>query len=354
MNIKIHSSDINRMMKIITQCIDPKDSNRGNIEIIYENNLFSIRSSNGTYSAVTCTPVLGGDGESFCVDGTMFARVCAMCNGEISIITDSKTCTIKGAGRTRLPIVDAKIPSFERVEGKTCTVPAEAFSKGYGNVAYAISADQSRIQLTGVRVRSTDNGIEMMALDGFKMAVENILCDTEEMNIVIPGAFMKLISIGTFAGETVTIQTDGKRIQASTDGMMISCGLLAGEFPDLDRIIPKEFKTETLVGADSMQSALKSGSVVNTNNNLVKLNVEQNNLTVMSNSEQADFDAEVACVTNGQELKIAFNLKYLMETIASIGQSEIVMKFNSSVSPCILQGKENTGFRLILPVRVAG
>lgn len=354
MNIKVHSSDINRMMKTITQCIDPKDSNRGNIEIVYDNNLFSIRSTNGTYAAVVSTPVLGGDGETFCVDGTMFARVCAMCNGEISISTDGKTCTVKGAGRTRLPIVNAKIPAYERVSGKTCTVQAEAIAKGYNNVAYAISADQSRIQLTGVRVRSIDGGIEMLALDGFKMAVERILCESEEMSVVIPGAFMKLITVSAFAGETVTIQTDGKRLQASTDSMMISCGLLAGEFPDLEKIVPKDFKTETLVGSEGMQSALKSGSVVNTNNNLVKLNINQSSLTVMSNSEQADFDAEVICTTNGQELKIAFNLKYLMETIASIGQAEIIMKFNSPVSPCVLQGKEDNGYRLILPVRVAG
>jgi len=130
MNIKVYGSEMNRMMKTITQCIDSKSPKLGNIEIIYDNNLLSVRGTNGTVSAVMSTPILGGSGETFCVDGTMFARVCSMCNGEITISTEGKVCTIKGVGRTRLPIVNEDIPSYSHVKGKTCKIRAEQFSKG--------------------------------------------------------------------------------------------------------------------------------------------------------------------------------------------------------------------------------
>ena len=151
MKIKIHSSELNRMMKTIVQCIDTKDiSKLSNIEIIYDNNLLTIRGTDGHFAAVMSTPVLGGNGESFCVDGTMFAKVCAMCSGEIDISTDGKSCTIKGAGRTKLPIVDVKIPAYNRVSGKTSEIPAENIARCYNGVSYAVSADQTRIQLTGI------------------------------------------------------------------------------------------------------------------------------------------------------------------------------------------------------------
>lgn len=354
MNIKIHSSELNRMMKTLTQCIDPKSQTLGNIEVIYDNNLLSFRGTNGRVSAVLSTPMLGGDGESFCVDGTMFAKVCAMCSGEVDIITEGKVCTVKGAGRTRLPIVKAKIPPFEPVKGKECVIQADAFTRGYNSVAYAISQDQGRIVLTGVLMETTSTGVRMVTLDGFRMAIEDVTCDAQEISAVVPGSFMKLVSSSTVSGESITIRTDGKKMQANTDSMMLSCTLLANEFPDYIRILPTEFKTESIMKVDDIQYALKCGSVVNTSNNLVKLDVKANDITVMSNSEQADFDANVSCATNGDGLKIAFNHKYLMETIASVQDSEMTMKFNSSVSPCIIQGKESTGCRLILPVRVAG
>ena len=354
MDIKLHSAELNRMMKTMTQCIDPKSQNLGNIEVIYDNNLFSIRGTNGQIAAVMSTPTLGGDGESFCVDGTMFARVCAMCNDIVTISTDEKICTIKGAGRTRIPIVKAKIPAFERVSGKTCTVKADAFKGGYGSVAHAISNDQGRVVLTGVLIEADTTSMRMVTLDGFRMAIEDVPCESQSMRMVVPGAFMKLVSASTIAGENITLKTDGKRIQASTDSMLMSCTLLSDDFPDYARILPTEFKTESLVETDDIQNALKCGSVVNSSNNLVKLVTGEDYITVMSNSEQADFDANVPCKTVGDILKIAFNHKYLMETIASIGEKKIVMKFNTSVTPCVIQGRGSSGCRLVLPVRVAG
>ena len=139
-----------------------------------------------------------------------------------------------------------------------------------------------------------------------------------------------------------------------TDSVLMSCTLLSDDFPDYKRILPTEFKTESLVAVDDIQNALKCGSVVNTSNNLVKMEVKEDAIKVMSNSEQADFDADVKCATNGDTLKIAFNHKYLMETIASVSEKSMTMRFNSSVSPCVIQGKDSNGCRLILPVRVAG
>ena len=82
MNIKIHSSELNRMMKTLSQCINPKDQYRSNVEVIYDNNMLTIRGTDGQVSAVMSAPILGGDGEVFCVDGSLFAKVCAMCSGD--------------------------------------------------------------------------------------------------------------------------------------------------------------------------------------------------------------------------------------------------------------------------------
>lgn len=355
MNIKIHSSEINRMMKTVGQCIDQKDTSKlANIEIIYDNNLLTIRGTDGSMSAVVSTPVLGGSGEVFCVDGQMFSRVCAMCSGEISIVTDDKHCTVKGAGRTRMPIVNAKIPRHEHVNGNTITVSASDFALCYGGVSYAISSDQNRIQLTGVLAETKDNTLTMTALDGFQMSCESSQCTGDDMKVIIPGTFMKLITQSTSADEQITIRTDGKRIEATTEGMFISCGLLHGDFPDAGTIFPKDFKTKCLINADELLNALKCGSVVNNKQNLVKLDIGETCIKVMNNSESADFDADVQCSTHGDTLKIAFNQKYLMNTINSIGTDNIILMFNSSVSPCVAKGQDTVGTRLVLPVRVMG
>ena len=354
MKIKIHSSEINRMMRIITQCIDSRFSNYSNIEICHGDNLLTIRGANGTYLGTVFTPLLGGDGEKFCVDGNMFAKVCSMCNGEIEINADEKNCVIKGTGRTKLPVVDTVVTAQERVEGKSATMSSDDFMKCYNSVAYAIAADQTRIQLTGVLTMFGGNEVTMVTLDGFQMSLESAKCDGDEIRITIPGSFMKLVSQGLAVGEKVTFCTNGNRLEAFTDSMVLTCGLLTGEYPDYKRILPTEFKTECLVNVDELRNALKCGSIINTKQNLVKLDIGADSISVMSNGEEASFDADVACNTQGEGLKIAFNQKYLMNTINAINTEEAVMKFNSSVSPCVVTGKDEDGAHLLLPVRVQG
>lgn len=354
MKIKVHSSELNRMMKTISQCIDSRFSNYSNIEIVHENNLLTIYGTNGTFYAAVSTPMLGGDGESFCVDGSMFARVCSMCGGEVEISTDSKVCTIKGAGRTRMPIIDGHVNRQERIDGAASVMAAEDFVKCYNGVAFAVSTDQSRIQLTGVLCEFGEYGVKMVALDGFQMSVETAKCEGAVMKVIIPGAFMKLVMQATIIGEDVTIRTNGNRIEASTDSMVLSCGVLAGEYPDYQRILPKDFKTECLVHMEELRNALKCGGIVASKQNLVKLEVSEDCVKVMSNSEEADYDADVPCETQGDGLKIAFNQKYLMNTVNAIGTEEAILRFNSSMNPCVIQGKDEPGLRLLLPVRVQG
>ena len=357
MNIKIHSSELNRMLKIVSQCIDSRFPNYSNIEITHSNNMLFLRGSNGTIQATMYTPVLGGDGEQFCVDGSMFAKVCSMCSGEVQIITDGKFCTIKGAGRTRIPLLNTDVPAQAQVAGKEFTVSAGNLAKCFAGVSYAISQDQSRIQLTGVLTEIGQYGMKMAALDGFQMSLEYAQCDGDEMKVIIPGTMMKLIVQGSIDGEEITVRTDGKRIQASTDSMVLACGALAGEFPDYNRILPTDFKTECKVNLNEFRDALKCGSVINTKQNLVKLEISSDSIRITNNSDEADYEATVKCETNGPDLKIAFNQKYLMNSIGALNTDDVILRFNSSVNPCIMQEKTEgvqAGIRLLLPVRTQG
>ena len=353
MNIKVPASELNRMMKALAQCVDPKDQYRSNIEIIYDNNMLTARGTDGQFSAVMSTPLLGGDGESFCVDGSLFARVCSMCSGDVTITTDGKTCTVKGAGRTRLPIINAKIPEFKPVSGSTISIPAAQFAYSFNAVEFAIATDQTRLVLTGVHMEESGNKLTMTTLDGFKMASDSQMCDCDDITMVVPGAFMKMIRNNTAAGETITVTTDGKRIQAETEGMILSSTLLANEYPDYKRILPTEFKTEVLIDTEPLRNALKNSSVI-CDTKMVKMIISGNKLTVTGNSDKADYEADIDCEQQGPDITIAFNQKYLVSTINSVSDDKIVLKFNAPVNPCVIGTREGSGFRLILPVRNAG
>ena len=112
------SGELNRIMKVLSRCMDKRMSIHSNIQILHENDKLTIRAANGTFLGEMSMKVPGGDGETFCVDGDMFARVVGMCNKNIEILTDGKNCALKGIGRTRIPIVNAKVKAPDEIKGE--------------------------------------------------------------------------------------------------------------------------------------------------------------------------------------------------------------------------------------------
>ena len=352
MKIRIHSNDLNRMMKIIKPCLDTKSITKAVIQVTHENNRLKIRATNSHFSAEASTFLMGGDGETFCVDGPMMSRVASMCSGEIEISADEKTCTVKGTGRTKMPIVSMNIPDIPDVVGKSVKMLADNFKYCHSLVAYAVGSDQNRIQLTGVYVTTDGELMKMVTLDGFQLAIESTNANGDTISAIIPGAFMTWAASVLEAGNQLTLKTDGTKVQIITDEMKLTCPLLNGEYIDYKRLLPKTFETESLVKVGQLRDALKAGNVVNNKQKLVKLQVESDSMTVMNNSEEADFDADISCQTTGSPLKIAFNEAYLMNIMNAIDADEAIMKFNSPVSPVVVQGKDQSGIHLTLPVRI--
>lgn len=365
MKIKIHSSELSRMMKVVLPCIDQHDlSNRANIEIHGENDTLIIRATNGVMSADVRTPYIWGDEESFCVDGQMFAKVVGACSGVVEISTDGKSCFIKGAGRTRLPIVDATIPYGKHIgmsdPGAVATIiKASDFIRCYNGVSYSVSSDQtSRPVLSGILVEVAGNSMRMTGLDGFQMSIEYASCESGTFSVIVPNAFMKLVSQSVVPDSELTLTVLENRITACTDDMSITCALLSGQYPDVKKIMPTEFKITCHTNGAELMNALKAGTVVNSKQNLVKLEISGDSIHITNNGDNADYEADVPCITDGlamdTALSIAFNYKYLLNAISAACGDDTVLFFNSSLSPCVVQRRTVQGDHLVLPVRIAG
>lgn len=356
MEIRIHSGEMNRMMKVVEKCLGPEGQGTSNIEIIYDNNLLSIRATNGSFYIVASAPVMGGDGERFCVDGRTFARICGVCNGDMVIRTDEKSCVVQGVGRTRIPIVTAKVPPFDRVFGDCITVRGSAFQDCYKQVRHAVCLEGNRLQLTGVYLETEDGeagkALRMVALDGFQLSYEEVACAGGDVKAIIPGEFMRLADSAIAATDDARLTFNDKQVQIESPGILMKCGLIGGEYIDYRRTIPHDFKTRCRVALADIRNALRVGNAVNNKQRLIRMDIAERRITIQNNSVEAEFEANVPCDTEGDPLKIAFNEKYLMDTTASIDSEYVDMGFNGPTSPMLLRWENCHGIRVLLPVRV--
>ena len=71
------------------------------------------------------------------------------------------------------------------------------------------------------------------------------------------------------------------------------------------------------------------------------------------NDEIGNLEEVISIELEGNDLEIAFNLRYFMECIKNIDEENIYLNFNTNVSPCILNPENDDSYTyLLLPVRI--
>jgi len=155
----------------------------------------------------------------------------------------------------------------------------------------------------------------------------------------------------------VGIILDNKKAVVVLEGTRIVLRLLEGEFIKYKDIIPKECKTTVTVNRGDLLESIERASLFakEGKNNLVKLSIAENNMTITSRSEEGNVKENVIISIDGEGLDIGFNSKYLIDVLKVIDDENINLELNTSISPCLVKPIEGNEFvYLILPVRLSG
>jgi len=234
------------------------------------------------------------------------------------------------------------------------------------HVHFAVALDESKPILTGCLIEVEPTEMRMIALDGYRMAINREAGsfetpDGKKLAVVVPGKVMTDLSYMMKEEDAPCQFTfSDSRMKAEFGNTKVCSVLLAGEFIDYNRILPKEFATEVKVNRQDLMNAIDRASLMarEGKNNLIRLLIgtekgNEERMIVSSNADKGNINENIEIEINGDPLNIAFNARYISDVIKNIDNEEICMKFNSSVSPCIITPLEgNQYLYLILPVRV--
>lgn len=254
-----------------------------------------------------------------------------------------------------------EFPSIGDIEERsTITLNREIFKDMIGKTSFAASLDESKGVIVGVLVELEENSLNLVALDGFRMAVaRETMRNAENKKIIITSKILNEINkiIGEVDDEEIGIILDNKKAVVFVDGTKIVLRLMEGEFIDYKKILPKESKTNVIINRGDFLESIERASLFakEGKNNLVKLSISENNMTITSRSEEGNVKEDVIISTDGPALDIGFNSKYLIDVLKVIDNDEIRLEFNTGITPCLVKPIEGEQFvYLILPVRLSG
>ena len=223
--------------------------------------------------------------------------------------------------------------------------------------SFAIAQDETRPILQGILFEVKNKNLNLVALDGYRLAIRNEFLDTDiDMEIVIPGKTLNEVSkILEDVDDIVDITFTNNHILFNLEKTKIISRLLEGKFINYNSLLPQEHKLLVNINRQELQNAIERASLMakDGNTNLIKLDFQQDNLIITSNSQLGKVREEISIKLQGEEIQIAFNSKYLLDVLKNVEDDEIVMKMTSGISPCVIEEKNNENAKyLVLPVRL--
>ena len=225
--------------------------------------------------------------------------------------------------------------------------------------SFAASLDESKGVLVGVLTEIHPESVSMVALDGYRLAISTEKMTSAEDNHFIISAkiineISKIIAEDGDA-EDVEIYLGKKKATFRIGTTEVVLRLMEGEYIKYRDIMPTQSTTDIVIGRAILQESIERASLLarEGKNNLIKMTIKNNLLTITSRSEEGNVREEIIMEKEGEDLEIGFNSKFVIDVLKVIDDDEIVMHFLTGTSPCMVKPDSGDAYEyLILPVRI--
>jgi DNA polymerase-3 subunit beta len=249
-------------------------------------------------------------------------------------------------------------PALPQVsDGQKLELNQKMLSEMIRQTIFAVAIDESRPILTGALLEVSGNTVNMVCLDGYRLALRRgrIEKAQKDRSVVIPGkSLAEIAKIINDDNIDITIMVAENHVLFDLGDTRVISRVLEGEYLNYQQIIQSEYKLRVKVDRDILAASIERASLIarEGKNNLIKLNIKEGKMIITSNSEAGQIYEEIPILLEGSELEIAFNARYLSDVLKVVDDQELCLDFNTNVTPCIARPISGDQFTyLLLPVR---
>ena len=260
----------------------------------------------------------------------------------------------------------ADFPAIPKItDGMNVKVKPGDLRLAINQVGFAAASEESRPVLTGVHAEFVGEQLTLAAADGFRLAVRKVslakVVDTK-MAIIIPSRSLtelnRLISEQEEPLE-LTVNSQKSQVLFRLRNVEMVSQLIQGTFPNYSQLIPKSYSTRAVIKLAEFLRATKSASIfARDGSGIVRLQIMpkdgKGKIAISARAEEiGDNLGEVDATVEGEEAKIAFNSKYLMDVLGVIAKEEVALETTTSSSPGVIRPVGDESYiHIVMPMFV--
>lgn len=256
-------------------------------------------------------------------------------------------------------------PTPEIIDGTHLQIKREVFKRAINHVVFAAASEEARPVLTGVHIELQGHQLTLAAADGFRLAVQKLILDTKVENkitIIIPAR--SLIELNRLLGDhddtvEMVINSSKSQVMFRMRNIEMTSQLIQGIFPNYEQLIPHSYTTKATVKLEDFLRATKSASIfARDGSGIVRLQITPRDgsgkIAISARAEEVgDNLGEIDAIVEGEETKIAFNSKYLVDVLSVLGADNLSLETTTSSSPGVIRTVGNDDYiHVVMPMFV--
>lgn len=376
MKVTVLQENLARGLGIVSKAVSPRSTLPVLANILIASDEGRLRlSATNLEMGVTCwIPARIDEEGSTTVPARTFSDLVSTLPGDqvlLKLDVPTQTLNVRGGTSTNdIKCIDSQefpplpVPDFEGA----VQINVGDFREMIHQVAFAASSDEARPVLMGVLVQVEKDKLTMAAADGFRLSVRKAVLSTPSpapVSAIVPAQALKeLARVATDGEEPIYMVLPKGRGQVvfRVKDVEVVSQLIDGTFPDYQQIIPRSYKSRTLVSTASLLKACKQAEIfAREGSNVARFNIktaqgdmQPSEVEISATSEETGKNETIVEATvDGGGLLIAFNVKFLREALEVIRTPNVALETSAANAPGVVKPVGDDQFlHVIMPMHL--
>lgn len=293
-----------------------------------------------------------------CVDAKMLSQIIKkMGKADISFKTEENKVIITGAkAKYELPIDDAdEFPSAPSINDSTkFSISSTEFKDMVDGVAFSTSTNQAQPTLQGINIRIDGKKLRFSTCDLTRISIRQTDVDcSEKVNVTVPLKAMTETSKSLEDDETIIIEVSKMNVRFAFGQTQMIARVIDGKFFNIDQMFKDRPQINVEISKEQLASCMDRASIVVEERTPIIMDISDDVIKMSVKTNISNFDEDLECTKQGNDIRIGFNPRYVLDALKVIPDDDITMGMNNDKSPMfITDEKEDRYAYLILPINI--
>lgn len=223
---------------------------------------------------------------------------------------------------------------------------------------FCTAQNDNNKMMQGELFKIRNSVLEVAALDGHRIAMCKVKLDgmPDDEKAIVPGKTLQEVArlLSGDADQEVSLFFTKNHLMIAFDNTLMVTRLIEGEYFPIQQMINCDFETKVTVNKVEFMGAIDRSTTMirETEKRPIQLSIKGDTMEVSANTELGRMNDKLDVSTEGQDIVIGFNPKFLLDALKVIPDENVTMYFSSVNRPLFIRDEQSSYLYLIMPINM--